>query len=92
VTGSGKAASITGMAGLGAIVARNVRAERARRGWKQSELGAHLGWAVSTVSAVETGQRRLAVDDLPALCRVFDIPLAKLLDGAATEDLAALNL
>lgn len=48
--------------------------------------------AVSTASAVETGRRKLAVDDLPALCRAFDIPLAKLLDGAAPEDLVALHL
>jgi transcriptional regulator with XRE-family HTH domain len=80
------------MATLGAIVARNVRAERARRGWKQSELGELLGWAVSTVSAVENGQRRLAVDDLPELCRAFGIPLTKLLDGAAPDDLEAMHL
>jgi transcriptional regulator with XRE-family HTH domain len=79
-------------AALGVIVARNVRAERARRGWKQSDLGERLGWAVSTVSAVETGRRKLAVDDLPALCQAFDIPLVKLLDGATTDDLAALRL
>lgn len=80
------------MTSLGVIVARNVRAERARRGWKQSDLGDRLGWAVSTVSAVETGRRKLAVDDLPALCRAFGIPLAKLLDGAAPDDLEAMHL
>jgi transcriptional regulator with XRE-family HTH domain len=73
-------------------VARNIAAERARRRWKQSDLAEKLGVASSTVGSYETGTRRVGIDDLPALCKVFDITLAKLLDGADPDDLRMLGL
>lgn len=73
-------------------IARNVAAERARRRWKQAELGQRLGWSTASVSAVETGTRRLAIDDLPLLCRVFQIPLAQLCFGADEDDIRAMRL
>jgi transcriptional regulator with XRE-family HTH domain len=73
-------------------VARNIAAERARRRWKQSDLAERLGIAASTVGSYETGTRRVGIDDLPALCKVFDITLAKLLDGADPDDLRLLGL
>ncbi len=74
------------------VVARNVRAERGRRRWTQAELADRLGWGRSTVGAVETGARRLSISDLPDLCRVFDVPLARLLVGADPADVAVLRL
>jgi transcriptional regulator with XRE-family HTH domain len=77
---------------LADIVARNIRIERSRRRWKQEELADLLGWGSSAVGAVEAGTRRVNMDDLPGLCRVFGIPLIQLIDGADPDDLAALDL
>ena len=47
---------------LANVVARSVRAERARRGLSQTELGARLGWSQTKVSQVESGARRIYAD------------------------------
>jgi transcriptional regulator with XRE-family HTH domain len=80
------------MPALSAIVARNVRAERARQRWTQTQLAQVLNWSAQMVSETETGQRRVGADDLPLLCRAFGITLAKLADGAEQDDIAALGI
>jgi transcriptional regulator with XRE-family HTH domain len=77
---------------LGALIAANVRAERARRKWKQAELGEKLGWSAQTVSHLESGRRGVFAGDLFPLCKAFGISLAKLLDGAPDEELRILGL
>ena len=74
------------------FAARNVRAERARRRWSQQQLGELLGWSQSKVTAIESGQRKLSLDQAVELCKVFEVPLAKLLEGADQEDLDALGV
>jgi len=71
--------------------AANVRAERGRRRWTQAELGERLGWSPTKVATVETGQRRITLDQTIELCRVFGVPLAKLLEGADPDDLRVLG-
>jgi transcriptional regulator with XRE-family HTH domain len=83
---------VGGMPDLNAVVARNVRAERARHGWRQRELAERCGWSVDTVSNLETGQRRVGVADLPVLCRAFGVTIERLLVGADADDLQALGL
>jgi transcriptional regulator with XRE-family HTH domain len=80
------------MADLGAVVANNVRAERARRHWRQEDLAARLGWSRGSIGHLESGRRRPAVSDLPPLCRAFDISLLELLRGADQADLDALRI
>src|SRR3954452_9488913 len=80
------------MPDLAAIVARNVRAERHRHGWRQRDLAERMGWSVGMVSDTESGQRRIGVEDLPVLCRALEIPLSQLLHGADASDLAAIDL
>jgi transcriptional regulator with XRE-family HTH domain len=80
------------MPDLAAIVARNVRAERARRSWRQVDLAERLGWSIGMVSETENGKRRIGISDMPNLCRALDVPLADLLQGAERDDLAALRL
>jgi transcriptional regulator with XRE-family HTH domain len=88
------------MAALEARVARNVAAERVRKGWDQTELAARLatlagvsvGWSRSTVSSLEGGGRRINVNDLPLLCGVLEISLEKLFENADQADLDRLRL
>ena len=84
--------SVQRMADLGAVVANNVRAERARRKWRQEDLADRLGWSRGSIGHLESGRRRPSVSDLPQLCRVFDIPMADLFVGADDADLEALGL
>ena len=77
---------------LANVVARSVRAERARRGMSQSELGQLLGWSQTKVSQVESGARRLYAHELPEVCTALEISLIRLLEGASREDLEALGL
>ena len=83
--------SVPRVAALGDVIARNVRAERARRHWRQADLADLLGWERSSVGHLESGRRSVKASDLPALCRALEIPLAKLLEGAEPDDLAALS-
>lgn len=72
---------------LGDVLASNVRAERARRRWRQADLAERLGWPQSSVSDLESGRRKIGVDDIVPLCRAFDVTLARLLDGAEPGEL-----
>ncbi len=68
---------------LGRAIAANVRALRARHDWKQEELAARLQVTQRAVSRLESGQRGdVGIGELAALCKVFDVPLWSLLDGA----------
>jgi len=77
---------------LGSVISANVRAERARRGWRQKDLADRLGWSTDTLSNLETGQRRVTADDLPLLCAAFEIDLRRLTLGADEEDLRKIGL
>jgi transcriptional regulator with XRE-family HTH domain len=80
------------MPDLAGVVARNVRAERARLAWRQVDLADRIGWSIGMVSETEAGKRRIGVSDMPLLCRALGVPLTALLQGADPEDLAALGL
>jgi len=77
---------------LALVVARSVRAERARQGLSQTEFGKKLGWSQTKVSQVESGARRIYAHELPEICSALEISLIRLLEGASTADLAALGL
>jgi transcriptional regulator with XRE-family HTH domain len=77
----------------GQVVAANVRAQRAKRQWLQTELAEKLNKSQRAVSDLERGRLGdVGIGDLTQLCRVFQVPLTELLDGASAEDLAALGL
>ena len=80
------------MPDLTAVVASNVRGERARRGWRQADLADKLEWSIGMISDTESGKRRVGLADMPKLCRAFELPLIELLRGADPDDLAALGL
>jgi transcriptional regulator with XRE-family HTH domain len=77
---------------LANVVARSVRAERARRGLSQSQLGERLGWSQSKVAAVESGARRLYAHELPDVCSALEVTLLRLLQDASDQDMEALGL
>jgi transcriptional regulator with XRE-family HTH domain len=67
-------------------VARNVRELRERRRWSQRKLAERLAaegrpMQATGVSKIEAGDRRVDVDDLAALARVFETPPSRLMDG-----------
>jgi len=76
---------------LGAIVARNVRVERARRGWRQEDLAEALGWTRGMVAHLESGRRSMAVKHLPQLCKALDLSLAELFHDADPDDLESMK-
>ena len=75
---------------LGQAIAANVRSLRAHQAWHQEDLAARLNVSQRVVSRLESGQRSdVGIMELKQLCKVFDVPLRRLLDGA---DLTAFKL
>lgn len=61
---------------------RRLRTLRRARGWTLDDLAARAHLGASTISRIETGQRRLAVDQLVTLARALGITV----DDLLTED------
>lgn len=80
------------VATLGAVIARNVRKERAGLQWDQGQLAAAIGWSRTTVSNLENGKRIVTADDIPVLCRALGVTFAQLVDRADPDDMTALGL
>lgn len=57
---------------IGATVGERIRAARRDAELSQGDLARALGYAVSQISALESGDRRLKVDDLAKLCGLLD--------------------
>lgn len=75
--------------GAGAQVAAQVTAHRQRRGWDQRTLAERVTEAgrpmsTSVLGKVESGARRVDIDDLVALAAAFEVPPARLLSD--TDD------
>lgn len=64
---------------------RRLRTLRQARGWTLDDLAARAHIGASTISRVETGQRRLALDQMVTLARALGVTVDELLaddDGA----------
>ena len=70
---------------LDALVAGNVRAQRARRRMTQQQLADELDWSRASVLSLENDARRVTLSDVVDLCRALEIPLAELLAGAPDD-------
>jgi transcriptional regulator with XRE-family HTH domain len=75
---------------LSVIAAENIRAKRARLRITQREAAARAGVAASVWSVIESGQRRLTLDDAWRVCESLDMDIRDLLHGA--PDAAARSL
>lgn len=67
---------------------RRLRSLRTGRGWSIDELARRTHISASTISRIETGHRRLALDHLVLLARALDTTVDELLldDDAGAED------
>jgi transcriptional regulator with XRE-family HTH domain len=79
----GDAADLDGV--LRAVGPR-LRALRRQRGTTLPQLSALTGISVSTLSRLESGQRRPSLEHLLPLSRVHQVPLDELVNAPATDD------
>ncbi len=63
-----------------------LRALRTERGWSLDELARRCHLGPSTLSRIETGHRRLALDHLVSLARAFDVSVDDLIGGDDPDD------
>jgi transcriptional regulator with XRE-family HTH domain len=77
---------------LSVVVARNIRAERARAGLTQEDLAGALGLTRSAISSWERGLREPGLNYLVPLCGALGVDLADLFRGIPAGDLRLLGL
>ena len=80
------------MESLSQVIARNARAIRAAQQRRQVDVAAQAGLSRSTLSLIESGARRITIEDILALCAGLDVGLGDLLTGADGADLRTLRL
>lgn len=73
---------------LDSLVRKRIRALRVAQGWSLEDLATRARLSQSTLSRIENGQRRLALDQLVTLARALDTSLDQLVE-TATEDVVA---
>ncbi|MFS1303667.1 XRE family transcriptional regulator [Streptosporangium longisporum] len=67
------------------LVRRRLRALRVAQGWSLEELAGRANLSQSSLSRIENGRRRLALDQLVTLARALDTTLDQLVE-TATDD------
>ncbi|WP_199566529.1 helix-turn-helix domain-containing protein, partial [Streptomyces corynorhini] len=70
---------------LDSLVRKRIRALRVAQGWSLEELATRAQVSQSTLSRIENGQRRLALDQLVVLARALDTTLDQLVETAAED-------
>jgi transcriptional regulator with XRE-family HTH domain len=65
---------------------RRLRSLRAARGWSIDELARRSHIGASTISRIETGHRRMALDHLVTLARALETTVDELLAGDESDD------
>jgi transcriptional regulator with XRE-family HTH domain len=73
---------------LDSLVRKRIRALRVAQGWSLEDLAARAQLSQSTLSRIENGQRRLALDQLVTLARALDTSLDQLVE-TATDDVVS---
>src|SRR4051812_36607488 len=73
---------------LDGLVRKRIRALRVAQGWSLEDLAARARLSQSTLSRIENGQRRLALDQLVTLARALDTSLDQLVE-TATDDVVS---
>ena len=70
------------------LVRSRIRALRVAQGWSLEELASRAKISQSSLSRIENGQRRLALDQLVTLARALDTSLDQLVE-VATDDVVS---
>ncbi|MFC9894580.1 helix-turn-helix domain-containing protein [Nocardia sp. NPDC127579] len=70
---------------LDSLVRKRLRALRVAQGWSLEELAGRAHLSQSTLSRIENGRRRLALDQLVALSRALDTSLDQLVETASDD-------
>ncbi|MEO8221800.1 MAG: helix-turn-helix transcriptional regulator [Specibacter sp.] len=68
------------------IIRQRIRGLRLSRGWSLENLAARCGLSPSTLSRLETGHRRIALDQLVPLARALGTTLDALVESGSDED------
>jgi transcriptional regulator with XRE-family HTH domain len=74
--------------GLDSLVRKRIRALRVAQGWSLEDLAVRARISPSSLSRIETGQRRLALDQLVDLARALDTSLDQLVETDADDVIA----
>ncbi|WP_345628106.1 helix-turn-helix domain-containing protein [Streptomyces thinghirensis] len=67
------------------LVRKRIRALRVAQGWSLEELAGRANISQSSLSRIENGQRRLALDQLVILARALDTSLDQLVETASDD-------
>lgn len=68
------------------VARRRLRSLRMARGWTLDDLARRSNIGASTISRIETGHRRLAIDNLADLARALETTVDALLDTSGEQD------
>jgi transcriptional regulator with XRE-family HTH domain len=71
---------------LDGLVRQRIRGLRAARGWSLDDLATRCYLSPSTLSRIETGHRRIALDQLAPIARALGTTLDQLVESGDDED------
>ncbi len=71
---------------LDTVIRQRIRGLRVARGWSLDALAARCYLSPSTLSRIETGHRRIALDQLVPIARALDTTIDHLLEAVDDED------
>ena len=71
---------------LDSLVRKRIRGLRLARGWSLDDLAARCYLSPSTLSRLETGHRRIALDQLAPIARALGTTLDQLVEPATDDD------
>lgn len=71
---------------LDSVIRQRIRGLRLARGWSLDALAARCYLSPSTLSRIETGNRRIALDQLVPIARALGTTLDQLVESAEDED------
>lgn len=80
------------MPDLRLTLAQAIRAERSRLKLTQDQLADAVGVERHVITSIEAGQRRIGMDEAPAICRALGVTLDRLYIDADADDRDALGL
>ena len=69
-----------------ALVRQRIRSRRVARGWSLDEMAARCLLSPSTLSRIETGHRRIALDQMATIARALGTTLDQLVESDADDD------